>query len=88
MLMPVSEYLEHVTMDRTLRIYLERKYNELDISYSMPLIWNPESEEYWFKHICKTKADCDKWLKKAVKYDKIKKELVEMIRQTEGSCAQ
>ena len=73
MLMPVHEYVEHITMDRGLQIYLERKYNELDISYSMPIIWNSESEEYWFKHLCKTKADCDKWLKKAVAYDREKK---------------
>lgn len=73
MLVPVWEYLEMITMDKDLRAYLEAKYAELGICYSLPICWKRDSPDYWFKNLCKTKEDCDRWLEKAVKYDREKR---------------
>lgn len=62
MLMPLHEYLEFVTMSRELQDYLAKKYDELDIIYSQPIDFS--------QNLCRTKEDCDRWLEKAVKYDR------------------
>lgn len=65
MFMPLHEYLEFVTMSRELQDYLAKKYDELDIIYSQPIDW-----KHFSQNLCKTKEDCDRWLEKAVKYDR------------------
>ena len=64
MIMPLHEYLECVAMHRELQEYLAKRYDELDIIYSQPID---------FQNFCRTKEDCDRWLEKAVAYDREKK---------------
>lgn len=73
MFMEISEYLGFITIDKDLSRYLYKKYIEHDILWSLPICWKHDSPEYWGNTLCKTKDDCDRWLEKAIAYDKEKR---------------
>jgi len=73
MFMELGEYLGFITMDKNLISYLTKKYHEYDISWSLPICWKHDSPEFWGNNLLKTKEECDKWIEKAIAYDRMKK---------------